>query len=191
METTTVKNRNEWYRLLPKMDELLAQDWAKALIDIYGKTPVIAALRSGLEQIREEIPGLYTKEELMDALKLYPAQVRKTLAMTNERHFKRVHNATGVVLHTNLGRAPMSEKFLAEVTQQLIGYSNLEYDLNAGQRGGRYAHFNERICAITGAEDCLVVNNNAAAVVAWKSARPIRPVSRITQRRSRKRRQPC
>ncbi|MDD7642113.1 MAG: L-seryl-tRNA(Sec) selenium transferase [bacterium] len=170
METTTVKNRNEWYRLLPKMDELLAQDWAKALIDIYGRTPVMTALRTGLEQIREEIPGLYTKEELMDALKLYPAQVRKTLAMTNERHFKRVHNATGVVLHTNLGRAPMSKKLLAEVTQQLIGYSNLEYDLNAGQRGERYAHFNERICAITGAEDCLVVNNNAAAVLLMLSA---------------------
>ena len=62
-----INNRNEWYRLLPKMDELLAQDWANALIDIYGRTPVMTALRTGLEQIREEIPGLYTKEELMDA----------------------------------------------------------------------------------------------------------------------------
>ena len=105
METST-NNRNEWYRLLPKMDELLAQAWRKEVIDTYGRAPVMTALRSGLEQIREKIPGFETKKELSEVLKLYPTQVRKTLAMTNERHFKRVHNATGVVLHTNLGRAP-------------------------------------------------------------------------------------
>ena len=170
METTSKKNKNEWYRLLPKMDELLVQDWVQTLIDMYGRTPVMTALRGGLEQIREEIPGFVTKEELSEALALYPAKVRKTLAMTNERHFKRVHNATGVVLHTNLGRAPMSEKILSEVTRKLLGYSNLEYDLNAGQRGERYAHFAQRICAITGAEDCLVVNNNAAAVLLMLAA---------------------
>ena len=59
----------------------------------------------------------------------------------------------------------MSGKILSEVMQKLLGYSNLEYDLKAGKRGERYAHFNERICEITGAEDCLVVNNNAAAVL--------------------------
>lgn len=160
-----VNNRNEWYRLLPKMDELLAQDWTNALIRTYGKTPVMTALRSGLEQIREQIPGFRTKEELTEALEQYPGQVQRSLAKTNEPHFKRVHNATGVVLHTNLGRAPMSEQVLSEVTQKLLGYSNLEYDLKAGKRGERYAHFNERICGITGAEDCLVVNNNAAAVL--------------------------
>ena len=160
-----INNRNEWYRLLPKMDELLAQDWTKALIDTYGRTPVMTALRSGLEQIREEIPDFQTQEELAEVLNLYPTKVRNALAMTNERHMKRVHNATGVVLYTNLGRAPMSERILSEVTQKLMGYSNLEYDLEAGKRGERYQHFAQRICAITGAEDCLVVNNNAAAVL--------------------------
>lgn len=160
-----INNRNEWYRLLPKMDELLAQDWTNALIRTYGKTPVVTALRSGLEQIREQIPGFHMKEELSEALEQYPGQVQRFLAMKNESHFKRVHNATGVVLHTNLGRAPMSGKILSEVMQKLLGYSNLEYDLKAGKRGERYAHFNERICEITGAEDCLVVNNNAAAVL--------------------------
>ena len=132
MET---KNRNKWYRQLPKMDEILAQDWTKELIHIYGRSPVISALRKGLERIREEIPGYETIEELLEALEQYPLQVQNALALTNERHFKRVHNATGVVLHTNLGRAPMSEKILSEVTQKLLGYSNLEYDLEAGKRG--------------------------------------------------------
>lgn len=167
MET---KNRNKWYRQLPKMDEILAQDWTKELIHIYGRSPVISALRKGLERIREEIPGYETIEELLEALEQYPLQVQNALALTNERHFKRVHNATGVVLHTNLGRAPMSEKILSEVTQKLLGYSNLEYDLEAGKRGERYGHFAQRICAITGAEDCLVVNNNAAAVLLMLAA---------------------
>ena len=65
MET---KNRNKWYRQLPKMDEILAQDWTKELIHIYGRSPVISALRKGLERIREEIPGYETIEELLDAL---------------------------------------------------------------------------------------------------------------------------
>ena len=165
-----INNRNEWYRLLPKMDELLAQDWTKVLIDTYGRTPVMTALRSGLEQIREEIPGFQTQEELSEVLNLYPSKVRSALEMTNKRHMKRVHNATGVVLHTNLGRAPMSEKILFEVTQKLLGYSNLEYDLETGKRGERYQHFAQRICQITGAEDCLVVNNNAAAVLLMLAA---------------------
>ncbi|MDD7177636.1 MAG: L-seryl-tRNA(Sec) selenium transferase [Lachnospiraceae bacterium] len=170
METTSIQNRNDWYRQLPKMDEILAQDWTKELIHSYGKSPVMSALRKGLEKIREAIPGYGTIGELMEALEQYPLQVQNALALTNESHFKRVHNATGVVLHTNLGRAPLSETILSEVTQKLLGYSNLEYDLEAGTRGERYGHFAQRICAITGAEDCLVVNNNAAAVLLMLAA---------------------
>ena len=165
-----MENKKEWYRLLPKMDEILAQDWTKVLIDQYGRTPVMEMLRRELDQIREAIPAYETKEELSGALKLYPRSVEQSLSMTHQRRFKRVYNATGVVLHTNLGRAPMSEEILSEMTKELLGYSNLEYDLNAGKRGERYQHFAERICAITGAEDCLVVNNNAAAVLLMLAA---------------------
>ena len=72
--------------------------------------------------------------------------------------------------NTNLGRAPLPEKLLKEVTPQLLCYSNLEYDLQKGCRGERYSYFASLICRATGAEDCLVVNNNAAAVLLMLSA---------------------
>lgn len=78
---------------------------------------------------------------------------------------RRVINATGVVLHTNLGRAPLSARAVDRVTQIARGYCNLELDLDEGERGSRYSHVVELICRMTGAEDALVVNNCAAATL--------------------------
>src|SRR5205823_1836996 len=77
----------------------------------------------------------------------------------------RVINATGVILHTNLGRAPLSDEALHALREAAVGYSNLEYDLDAGERGSRYTHAEELLTRLTGAEAALVVNNNAAAVM--------------------------
>ena len=74
-------------------------------------------------------------------------------------------NATGIILHTNLGRAPLCEEALEQVASVSAGYSNLEFDLEEGARGLRYDHVRDMLCALTGAEDALVVNNNAAAVL--------------------------
>jgi L-seryl-tRNA(Ser) seleniumtransferase len=90
------------------------------------------------------------------------AQVRPTLCP--------VINATGVVLHTNLGRAPLCEDALEAMVEVGRGYSNLEYDLEAGERGSRYVHAEELLCRLTGAEGALVVNNNAGAVLLTLSA---------------------
>ncbi|MCX8042031.1 MAG: L-seryl-tRNA(Sec) selenium transferase [Thermodesulfobacteriaceae bacterium] len=91
--------------------------------------------------------------------------IRKTFEDYETPHLKRVINATGIVIHTNLGRAPLSEKVLSEIITIGKYYSNLEYDLKEGKRGSRYVHVEELLKEITSAEGALVVNNNAAAVL--------------------------
>ncbi|MCR5054427.1 MAG: L-seryl-tRNA(Sec) selenium transferase, partial [Lachnospiraceae bacterium] len=88
----------------------------------------------------------------------------------NRTHYKSVINATGVVLHTNLGRAPLPAGVIQSLTEKMSGYSNLEFDLQNGIRGERYAHFEKLICKITGAEAAMVVNNNASAVLLMLAA---------------------
>lgn len=83
---------------------------------------------------------------------------------------QRVINATGVILHTNLGRAPLGEKLVSELVPLMTGYTNLEMNLEDGKRGSRYDHFSENLCRLTGAEACLAVNNNAAAVLVMLTA---------------------
>jgi L-seryl-tRNA(Ser) seleniumtransferase len=80
-------------------------------------------------------------------------------------NMRKVINATGTILHTNLGRAPISKEHMVHIAEIATGYSNLEYNLNAGKRGERYSHFEELLCKITGAEAAMAVNNNAAAVM--------------------------
>jgi L-seryl-tRNA(Ser) seleniumtransferase len=88
----------------------------------------------------------------------------KTESLT-AKSLKPVINATGIIIHTNLGRAPFGQKLLEEVNEVLTGYNNLEFDLEKAQRGTRYAHVTRLLCHLTGAEDVLVVNNNAAAIM--------------------------
>jgi L-seryl-tRNA(Ser) seleniumtransferase len=92
-------------------------------------------------------------------------QLRDELASARRPALRRVINATGVIVHTNLGRAPLAEEALARVAETVRGYSNLEYDLDAGGRGSRQAHVAGILRRLTGAEAALVVNNNAAAVM--------------------------
>ena len=86
------------------------------------------------------------------------------VAASNQSSLRPVINATGIIVHTNLGRAPLSEAARAAVVAASAGYSNLEYELDAGRRGSRHVHARELLTELTGAEDALVVNNNAAAV---------------------------
>ncbi|HXG02180.1 MAG TPA: L-seryl-tRNA(Sec) selenium transferase, partial [Candidatus Binatia bacterium] len=92
-------------------------------------------------------------------------RVREELARAGRFSLRPVINATGVVLHTNLGRAPLSAPALERLARVAEGYANLELDLTTKERGSRYAHVEERLRRLTGAEDALVVNNNAAAVL--------------------------
>ena len=141
-------------RDLPSVDELLRDErLAGEPHDL-----AVAAARSALARAREEIAAGNDPEPLVDA-------VLEELGRARSPSLRRVLNATGVLVHTNLGRAPLAEAALARVAEVGGGYSNLEYDLARGERGSRQDHLGPLLERLTGAEAALVVNNNAAAVL--------------------------
>lgn len=148
-------------RSLPSVEQLLQTQLAAELVDRYGRPLALEAIRTILDQVRREFPVAgavpENQELLRRADKLLEAWVAPTLQM--------VINATGVVLHTNLGRAPLSRAAMQAIWEVSVGYSTLEYDLASGKRGSRLVHAEALLKRITGAEAALVVNNNAAAVL--------------------------
>jgi L-seryl-tRNA(Ser) seleniumtransferase len=152
-----VANRNP-LRGLPSVDRLLADERLRALADEHGHELVLAAARAALARAREEIKAGFEQEDL-------PARAIVELDRLLAPRLRRVINGTGVVVHTNLGRAPLSDYALDRVREVGGGYSNLEYDLDAGARGSRQDHLATVLRDLTGAEAALVVNNNAAAVL--------------------------
>jgi L-seryl-tRNA(Ser) seleniumtransferase len=136
-------------RDLPSVDEL-----ARAVDDPLA----VDAARTVLARAREQIRAGADPGDLDE-------QLRGELAAARAPRLRRVINATGVIVHTNLGRAPLAAAALEQVAQAASGYSNLEYDLAAGARGSRQAHVAALLHRLTGAEAALVVNNNAAAVL--------------------------
>ena len=98
-----------------------------------------------------------------DSPVIAPAEVAELAATLAAPPLRRVINATGVVLHTNLGRAPLADSARAAIDEAARGYTNLEYDLAKGERGSRHDHLRTLLCELTGAEDAIVCNNNAAA----------------------------
>jgi L-seryl-tRNA(Ser) seleniumtransferase len=136
-------------RDLPSVDEL-----ARGLDDPLA----VDAARRVLEQAREEIRAGAEPGDL-------DARARQELERVRRPRLRRVVNATGVIVHTNLGRAPLAAEALARVAEVARGYSNLEYDLTTGARGSRQDHVADILRRLTGAEAALVVNNNAAAVM--------------------------
>jgi L-seryl-tRNA(Ser) seleniumtransferase len=145
-------------RELPSVDELLGAEALEALIERHGRPLVVQAARSALARAREEIRAGYEAGDVV-------ARVAAELEAVLRPRLRRVLNATGIVVHTNLGRAPLAEEALARVAEVGRGYSNLEYDLEAGGRGSRQDHVAAALRDLTGAEAALVVNNNAAAVL--------------------------
>lgn len=148
-------------RHLPSVDKLLNEPVLQALAPRYGHGSLVKAARTVLDQTRGQILAGHpppAPNELVDAI----AQRVHTMLRPTLRP---VINATGVIIHTNLGRAPLSVSTIAAMQNVGSGYSNLEYDLEAGQRGSRYTHATELLRQLTGAESALVINNNAAATL--------------------------
>jgi L-seryl-tRNA(Ser) seleniumtransferase len=148
-------------RRLPKTDRLLEAAEGSGLVQRLGRGAVVEAIRDLLERIRKDIalgspcpPVEQIERALLDRLS---DAARGSL--------RPVVNATGVVIHTNLGRAPLSADALDAMRHAAEGYTNLEFDLAAGERGDRYVHAEAALCRLTGAEGAVVVNNNAAAVM--------------------------
>lgn len=153
------------YRQLPKTDVVLAMP---ALADLKAETPYpvfLAAVRESLDELRALIREHGDAAMLEKEINGLPGRVEACRDRILDPHLKKVINGTGVVLHTNLGRAVLDEGAMQALRAVATGYSNLEYDLEKGERGSRYDHLLARIRMITGAEDAMVVNNNAAAVM--------------------------
>ena len=169
-KNTEQNNLNSVLRKIPRMDTLLAEpDMCRAL-QMYGKKQVMDALNRELDSLRKAVLEEACEVESKDFASYIMYRAMEVLKEQEEKHFRRVINATGVVLHTNLGRAPLPKELVAKVGCRLSGYSNLEYDLTCGERGERYSHFEKIICQVTGAEAAFAVNNNAAAVLLMMSA---------------------
>ena len=139
---------------LPSVDELVRDE----RLTSEPHELAVAAARVVLEHARDEIRAGGDPGPLVDA-------TVAELARRRSPSLRRVVNATGVLVHTNLGRAPLAEAAIARVVEVAGGYSNLEYDLARGERGSRQDHLAELLARLTGAEAALVVNNNAAAVL--------------------------
>ncbi|QLA15322.1 L-seryl-tRNA(Sec) selenium transferase [Desulfolutivibrio sulfoxidireducens] len=153
------------FRSLPSMDAVLDRLTARTPYDALPRPLVRQAAERFLDLVREEIrSGVHTDETALALEALFP-RLTAFVAVHTRPHFRRVINATGVVVHTNLGRSLLAEAAVAAVAEAAGRYSNLEFDLKTGERGSRYAHVEDILKTLTGAEAALVVNNNAAAVL--------------------------
>lgn len=159
VDSTSVQ-RQQALRSLPAVDALLRTPAIAALSALHGADATTAAARATVAAARTAIQ----QGEPAPAGAEWPTRVAAQLELDAAPSLFAVVNATGVIIHTNLGRAPLSAAALAAIGRIGGGYTNLEYDLIAGERGSRYDHARRLLCDLTGAEDALVCNNNAAAV---------------------------
>lgn len=155
------------FRKLPQVQRLLEIAEAQGLGAAYGRAALTGALRARLAELRLELARGTGTAPPAEAI---VAQAAEALEQAGRGHLRRVINATGIVLHTNLGRAPLADEAMAAIAETAAGYCNLEYDLSAGQRGRRGAALEDLLCEVTGAEAGLAVNNGAAAILLALSA---------------------
>ena len=149
-------------RLIPKMDKVLGWPAVTALAASTSRNELREAVRTVLEQVRQQISAGSQPD-------LTPLRITELIAQQVDRaqkpSLRRVINGSGIVIHTNLGRSPLPKTAESALLETAWGYSNLEFDLQTGERGERYEHVEQLLCELTGAEAALVVNNNAAAVL--------------------------
>ena len=149
---------------IPSVDSLLASADFEPLIERYPRARVVGATRAVVEDVRAALERGYDCDEV-EAPRRYARAVAALLGAADVPSLRRVINATGVVLHTNLGRAPLADAAVEAMRAAAAGYTNLEYDLDAGVRGSRYGHCVGLLTELTGADDALVVNNAAGALL--------------------------
>jgi L-seryl-tRNA(Ser) seleniumtransferase len=160
--------REQLLRKIPSVDEILSRSEIADLLKTQPRAVVVAAIRNGLARLRSEILNKEKLSDLEDGLfsfdHLNPLFQRE-IELQIQPQLRRVINATGVVIHTNLGRSPLHPSALQHMMDVARNYSNLEYDLDLGERGSRYTHVEGILCRLSGAESAMVVNNNAGAVL--------------------------
>ena len=148
---------------IPAINKILLLDEVKSLIQEYSEVGVKSAIKNYIDEIKQEI----LNEELHEvpSLEKIVEVVTQIVKSEDKNSLRRVINATGTILHTNLGRSLLSQKIKENIESVAFNYSNLEFDIDNKKRGSRYVHLIDIIKKLTGAEDVLVVNNNAAAVL--------------------------
>ncbi|MDB5058292.1 MAG: L-seryl-tRNA(Sec) selenium transferase, partial [Chloroflexi bacterium] len=150
----------DWRRALPSVEAILREPLMSVAIDAYGRGAVVSLVRERLDDLRHRaLPGVDATAPIVARSVATEVQRRFTLSPES------VINATGVIVHTNLGRAPLSQDAITAIGQVAAGYSALEYDVDRGVRGSRNALLAPLLSQLTGAEDGIIANNNAAAVL--------------------------
>src|SRR5215467_13854351 len=173
---TISAEQSELLRQIPSVDELLAQPRLAELAKRVGRSLVLEVARTALDDLRRRITGQSATAVLAEISPVAcdPASLEERITALVERILARsllpVINATGVILHTNLGRAPLPDSVVEEFRLAATQYSNLEYDLEAGVRGKRDVHTAELLTRLTGVQAAIVVNNCAAAVLVTLAA---------------------
>lgn len=152
----------ELLRKLPKIDELLKEPLIQKEIDITYRVLVVDSLREAIDKFRRNILENKINDFEGEDVLNYALGI---LTRKKQHNLRKVINATGTVIHTNLGRSLLSSDAVKNAMEVASRYNNLEYDIKEGKRGSRYSHIEELITKITGAEAAIVVNNNAAAIM--------------------------
>lgn len=159
------ENKN-LFSLIPKVDELLEDKNIQELLEKMPRILVVDSIREEIDILRQEIKNNRLNEsEIKNKISSLPKLIKTRANSKNSYKFKKVVNGTGVVIHTNIGRSVIGHEVMENIVEIATNYSNLEYDLEKGERGERYSHLEDIITEITGGESAMVVNNNAAAVM--------------------------
>ena len=135
------------------------------MIERYSRDSVMEAIRAEMDNLRAFIGGCDEEDKAQEQIALLVSRIGDAVEKMHTPNMKKVINGTGTILHTNLGRAPISREHMRKAFDIVTGYSNLEYNLEEGRRGERYSHFEKLLCKITGAEAAMAVNNNASSVL--------------------------
>ena len=152
-------------RAIPSIDQLTLRPGVQVLVSRYGQGAVTEAVRTAAAEMRAHLKAGGAAPGGAEIAATIEGRAGALLAATFRPSLRRVINATGVIIHTNLGRAPLGEAALARIRDLAGGYTNLEYDVAAGRRGARDTHAEGLLCRLTGAEAAVVVNNCAAATL--------------------------
>jgi L-seryl-tRNA(Ser) seleniumtransferase len=152
-------------RGLPKVQSVLDSEGAAGLIAAYGYDDVANAVRAQVQEMRDQILSASATDDAEVSIDAMLTRAQTDLANTRVATLRPVINATGIIIHTNLGRARLAPEAIDAMQEVALNYSTLELDIETGKRGSRHAHVEDLICQLTGAEAAIVVNNCAAAIL--------------------------
>ena len=164
------------FRIIPSIEQLRQREAVRALEADFGREAIVGALRAAAASLRAELAGMgdapaaSLPADAESAAGTIEREARRVLHAATQPSLKRAINATGIVVHTNLGRAPLSGAAVARIVSLAGSYSNLEFDLEAGRRGNRDLHAEALLQRVLGVEAAVVVNNNAAATLLMLAA---------------------